>query len=162
MGRLVPDGALAGTDGDCQVPLSSVGTLPSSAVAAAVAVAVAVVAAAVAVVVAVAAAVVAAAAAADVVVAVVVVVVAAAVAQRTDAFAGDEACFHTQPQLQRDAARRLLQRMECTCQRSWARCWRGSAGPGSGVRGTEQGPSRGCWGRWEGRHRPGGRRGSGE
>ena len=153
MGRLVPAGALAGTDGDCQVPLSSAGTSPSSAAAAAV------VAVAAAVVVADGAAVVAAA---DVAVVVVVAaaaaaVAAAAVARRTDAFAGDVACFHIQPQLRRDVARQLLLRMECTCQQSWARYLRGSAGPVSAVRGTDQGQNRGCWGRWEGRPRPGGR-----
>ena len=149
MGRLVPAGASAGTDGDCQVPLSSAGTSPSSAAAAAV------VAVAAAVVVADGAAVVAAA---DVAVVVVVAAAAvAAVARRTDAFAGDVACFHIQPQLRRDVARRLLLRMECTCQQSWARYLRGSAGPVSAVRGTDQGQNRGCWGRWEGRPRPGGR-----
>ena len=151
MGRLVPAGASAGTDGDCQVPLSSAGTSPSSAAAAA-----AVVAVAAAVVVADGAAVVAAA---DVAVVVVVAAAAAvaAVARRTDAFAGDVACFHIQPQLRRDVARQLLLRMECTCQQSWARYLRGSAGPVSAVRGTDQGQNRGCWGRWEGRPRPGGR-----
>ena len=114
-----------------------------------------------AVVVVVAAVVVVVVAAAVDVVAVVVVAAAAAVARRTGAFAGDVACFHTQPQLQRDVALQLLQRMACTCQQSWARYWRGSAGPVSGVRGTDQGQSRGCWGRWEARPRPGGR-GSGE
>ena len=162
MGRLVPAGALAGTNGDCQVPLSSVGTSPSSAAVAAVVAAVAAVAAVVVVVAAVVVVVVVVAAAADVVAVVVVVVAAAAaVARRTGAFAGDVACFHTQPQLQRDVALQLLQRMACRCQQSWARYWRGSAGPVSGVRGTDQGQSRGCWGRWEARPRPGGR-GSGE
>ena len=152
MGRLVPAGASAGTDGDCQVPLSSAGTSPSSAAAAA-----AVVAVAAAVVVADGAAVVAAADVAVVVVVAAAAVAAAAVARRTDAFAGDVACFHIQPQLRRDVARQLLLRMECTCQQSWARYLRGSAGPVSAVRGTDQGQNRGCWGRWEGRPRPGGR-----
>ena len=95
----------------------------------------------------------AAAAVAAVVVAAAAVV--AAVARKTDASAGVEACFHTQPQLQRDEVQWLLQLMVYMCQQSLARYLRVSEGPASEAKGTDQGPSRGWWGRLEARPRPG-------
>ena len=81
--------------------------------------------------------------------------VVAAVARKTDASAGVEACFHTQPQLQRDEVQWLLQLMVYMCQQSLARYLRVSEGPASEAKGTDQGPSRGWWGRLEARPRPG-------
>ena len=107
------------------------------------------------VVVAAAADVVAAAAAVVVVAAAAAAAVVAAVARKTDASAGVEACFHTQPQLQRDEVQWLLQLMVYMCQQSLARYLRVSEGPASEAKGTDQGPSRGWWGQLEARPRPG-------